>query len=203
LRKLCADPSLKATITLSNGRQATALDLQRYYWEACRRFLEKRPDAPAEAKDVLVRWAEVLDRLEHERLLLVGEIDWVTKRFLLDQAGASASHASRKKIDLRYHELSEAGYFERLRNEDYTAGILREEEIERAMRAPPSDSPATTRGHYIREFGGGEKLVSANWKYVFLGEGHASRAIRIADYGRVGVPPPKSKRPRKRGSDAV
>jgi proteasome accessory factor A len=203
LRALCADPSLTATIPLSNGRAASALDLQRYYWEACRRFLQKRPDAPLEALDVLARWAEVLDRLEHDRLLLIGEVDWVSKQFLLDQAGPDASDASRKKIDLRYHELSDAGYYQRLRDEDQVASIVSEDEIERAMRAPPADSPATTRGHYIREFGGGERDVSANWKYVFLGQGHASRAIRIADYGRIGAPAPPSKRLKKRGSDTV
>lgn len=202
LRQFCADPSLTTSARIGGGHSATALELQRFYYQACRRFLERRGDAPAEAREILRRWGDVLDRLWHEPHTLVGELDWITKRYLLDQAGAGASWPSRKKIDLRYHELSDAGYFMRLRNAEQTAVLIGDEEVERAMRSPPPDTPATTRGHYIREFGGGDDSVSANWKYVFLGEGSSSRVVRIADYGRPTLPPPKLRR-KRRGSDEL
>jgi proteasome accessory factor A len=202
LRKVCADPSLAAAINFAGGSSATALELQRFFREACRRFLERRPDAPAEARDVLRRWGDVLDRLEQEPHSLVGEIDWITKQFLLEQAGRDCNWAVRKKIDLRYHELTDAGYFMKLKNAEHTTILIDEEAVERAMRAPPSDTPATTRGHYIREFGGGDEVVAANWKHVYLGEGSRARTVQIADYGRAGVPRPKSRKSRKRGSDA-
>jgi proteasome accessory factor A len=202
LKKVCADPSLAATIAFAGGSSATALELQRFYWEACRRFLERRADAPAEARDVLRRWGDVLERLEQDPYSLVGEVDWVTKRFLLEQAGRDCNWAAKKKIDLRYHELTDAGYFMKLKNAEHTTILIDEEAIERAMRAPPSDTPATTRGHYIREFGGGDEVVAANWKYVYLGDGPRARTIQIADYGRAGAPRPKSRKSRKQGSDA-
>ncbi|HTN77780.1 MAG TPA: proteasome accessory factor PafA2 family protein, partial [Pirellulaceae bacterium] len=203
LHHLCADPTLTATVPIGRGQTATALELQRFYWHACRRFLERRTDAPADAREVLRRWGEVLDRLEHEPHTLVGEIDWVTKQFLLEEAGRDASFTSRKKIDLRYHELSDAGYFMKLKNGEHTLVLCPEEDVERAMRTPPPDTPATTRGHYIREFGGGDQAVTANWKYVFLGEGPKAKVIRVADYGRPGAPPPKATRNTRRGSDAA
>ncbi len=199
LRRVCADVSLSATLPLAGGSAVTALELQRFYYEACRRFLERRPESPAEARDVLRRWGDVLERLEHEPHTLVGEIDWITKRFLLEQAGRDASFPSRKKIDLRYHELTDAGYFMRLKNGEHTTRLLDDEDIERAMRTPPHDTPATTRGHYIREFGGGDDPVSANWKYVYLGDGPSAKIVHIADYGRPGAPRPKSRRT-KRGN---
>ncbi len=200
LHRLCADATLTASVALGGGQTATALELQRFYWLACHRFLMRRPEAPVEAREVLRRWGDVLDRLEHEPQTLVGDLDWVTKLFLLEQAGRDASYVARKKIDLRYHELSDAGYFMKLKNGDHTNVLIDDDDVERAMRSPPPDTPATTRGHYIREFGGGDETVTANWKYVFLGEGPRAKAIRVSDYGRPGVPPPKGRR-KRRGKD--
>lgn len=197
LRRLCGDVSLEGTIPLVGGTRVTAVELQRFYWRACQRFVDRSDGAPAEARDILRRWSEVLDRLDHEPHSLVGEIDWVTKLFLLEQAGRDASWTSKKKIDLRYHELGEAGYFQKLKLAGHTTVLVDEEETDRAMRTPPHDTPATTRAHYIREFAGGDEPVAANWKHVFLGEGAATRIVRIADYGRSGVPRPKSRRPRR------
>lgn len=197
LRRIGADPSLSASVTLAGGDKVTALELQRFYYQACRRFLERRDDAPAEARDVLRRWGDVLDRLEHEPHTLVGEVDWVTKLFLLQQAGRDASWVSKKKIDLRYHELTDAGYFAKLKHAGHTTVLVDDDAIARAMRAPPHDTPATTRGHYIREFGGGEEAVAANWKCVYLGEGQAAKTIYLADYGRAGIPRAKARRARR------
>ena len=97
------------------GDCATALEIQRFYLEACRRFLDRRPDAPAEARDVLRRWEVALDALADDPQSLVGTLDWVTKRFVLDKSARGASWEARKKIDIRYHELSPQGYFQRLR----------------------------------------------------------------------------------------
>src|SRR5581483_2439289 len=41
LRTLCSDPSLSARIPLAGGQAASALEIQRFYLEACRRFLER------------------------------------------------------------------------------------------------------------------------------------------------------------------
>jgi proteasome accessory factor A len=115
LRAICRDPALTARIPLRGGRTATAIEIQRFYLEACRRFLARRPGAPMEARDVLHRWELALDALADDPQSLVGTLDWVTKRFVLDKAGRGASWEARKKIDIRYHELSPQGYFQRLR----------------------------------------------------------------------------------------
>jgi proteasome accessory factor A len=203
LRAVAADPTLAAAIPLAGGSSVTALELQRFYYNACQRFINGRSDAPAEARDVLRRWGEVLDRLESEPYELVGELDWVTKLFLLQQQGRDAGWPAKKKIDLRYHELTDAGYFSKLKNDEHVTILVDNAAIERAMRAPPSDTPATTRGHYIREFAGGDEPVTANWKHVYLGEGSGAKVINLAEYGRAEAPPPKSRRAKKRGSDEL
>ncbi|MEK6235306.1 MAG: proteasome accessory factor PafA2 family protein, partial [Planctomycetales bacterium] len=166
LRFLCGDPSLKASVEVSGDKQWTALQIQRFYWNACRKFIAASDDAPAEAIELLERWDQALGDLENlddgaERL--IGRIDWVTKKYFLDQAGADADWESRKKIDLRYHELSPEGYFVRLKETGLVATMTEPEELDRAIRNPPPGTLATTRGHYIREFSQGSQRLRANW----------------------------------------
>ena len=178
LRRVATDATLAAPLALSDGRQWTALQVQRFYLEACRAFLARHGDPPAEALDVVRRWADMLDRLEHDPGELVGRVDWVTKRLLLQQCGAGAPWPVRKKIDLRYHELSPEGYFQQLSEAGLTRQVLNGDERDRARRNPPPDSPAAERGRYIREFAG-SKSVLANWETVHVGHGAGSRTIHL------------------------
>jgi proteasome accessory factor A len=123
---------------------------------------------------------------------LIGAVDWYTKKYLLDQAGDDCSWAERKKIDIRYHELSPEGYFSRLRHAGLVADVVDERFIERATRTPPSNSPATMRGHYIREFGGGAERMLANWKAITLGYGWKRRVVRLSQYASAS---PANRRP--------
>jgi proteasome accessory factor A len=166
-------------VAFSSGRLATALEIQRFYLEACRRFLERRPDAPVEARHVLRRWELALDALADDPQSLVGTLDWVTKRFILDKSGRGASWEARKKIDIRYHELSPHGYFQRLKATGIVGELLDPSEIDHARRNPPQGTPASVRGRYIREFASGEEDIAANWHAVFLGNGYGAKVVRL------------------------
>ena len=179
LRKFCADDTLTATATLLREEPASALQIQRFYLDACRRFLKQRPEAPAEAWQVLQQWEETLDALEQSPESLVGVLDWPTKRFLMQRAGGDASWAQRKKIDLRYHELSPEGYFEMLKTTGMVSSVVEETDVNHARRNPPPATPAAVRSRYIREFSGGEEPLAVNWKYVFLGRGWGAKVIRL------------------------
>lgn len=191
LHAVCGDESLTQEISLRDGQAVTALQLQRYYFAGCRAFLKQQTNVPAEAWDVLQLWNQTLDHLEQLAAgtevpdALVGSVDWVTKKYLLDQAGANANWAERKKIDLRYHELSEDGYFAMLQAAGLAPRLIEEEAIERATRLAPPNSPATMRGHYIREFAHGDEPVRANWKAIVIGQRWGAKTIRLAKYGRT------------------
>ena len=190
LHDVCRDESLTHEFPLRDGQTVTALQVQRYYLSGCREFLSEQPDAPDEAWEVLQLWTQTLNRLEQlgtgedVPTPLVGSIDWVTKKYLLDKSGADASWAERKKIDLRYHELSEDGYFAMLQTAGLAPRVVEAEAIDRAMRLAPANSPATTRGHYIREFAHGDEPVMANWKSIVIGPRWGTKTIRLANYGR-------------------
>lgn len=185
LRAICADPSLRVAVALRDGSKQTAVEIQRYYAERCHECLSRQLTIPREALAACQMWLNTLDALEHSRDSLIGRLDWVTKLHLLDSAGAGLPWEARKKIDLRYHELSSEGYFRRLEAAGRTENWLDEELLARAMRSPPPDSPATMRGHFIREFGGDEQALSVNWKKVTIGRGRNRRVIRLSRYRRA------------------
>jgi proteasome accessory factor A len=188
LRTICADPTLRATVPLAGGGRCTALQLQRFYLEACRRFLDSQDHPPTEARQLLEHWEETLDALEDDPQSLVGSLDWVTKQWVLEKTGRGAGWPTRKKIDLKYHELSPDGYFERLRASGVAQDLLSVEEVALARRNPPLGTPAAVRGRYIREFAGGGEAISANWKAVYIGRGRGTKVIRLSSY-RASSPP--------------
>jgi len=188
LHSFCRDVTLQESIELKSGGSWTAIRLQRFYLEACQQFLARRPNAPLEAHDIVTRWREVLDGLD-ERVLsgrtpdwMIGSIDWVTKEYLLDEAGPNASWSKLKKIDISYHELAETGYFELLRSAGLVECLVNEPDIQRAFRTPPPDSPATMRGHFMREFTEDGVELSVNWRQVTMGRGWGAKVIRLARY---------------------
>ncbi len=199
LRAICADPTLRCAVPLVGENPATALELQRFYYSACRAFVGSQTDVPDEAWEVLTLWKQSLDDLEQianggeTPSRLIGSIDWVTKKYLLDHAAANATWEERKKIDIRYHELSPEGYFELLRASGLVSLVTDEQTVERATRMPPANSPATMRGHYIREFGATDERFAVNWKTVTIGHGWHKRIVRLAQYGRTQS---QSRRPR-------
>jgi proteasome accessory factor A len=101
---------------------------------------------------------------------------------------ANADWAQKKKIDLRYHELSPQGYFEMLKGTGMVALIVDEAEIASACRNPPLGTPAAARSRYIREFSGSEEGLAVNWKYVFLGRGWGTRVIRLDRFQPLAPP---------------
>jgi len=203
LRAICRDWHLTTRIALTGGRAASALEIQRFYLETCRRFLNRRSDAPPEAKDVLRRWELALDCLADDPQSLVGSLDWVTKQFVLEKSARGASWEARKKIDIRYHELSPQGYFQRLRPTGVVCELLERADIDHARRNPPAGTPAAVRGRYIREFSDDEDARSANWQAVFIGHARDVKTVRLDRYylGPAGSDPAGRKKFVRRQSD--
>lgn len=154
LHAINADPTLTVQVVLRGGRRLTALEIQRLYLAGCRKYVASLKDAPEEVLDVLDRWELTLHKLVSDRRYLVGRIDWVTKQMLLERTAASAPYAVRKKIDLKYHELSERGYFRRLSRTGLHRRLLTDEEVRKRMRLPPPGTNAARRGRRVREFPG-------------------------------------------------
>jgi hypothetical protein len=178
MRTLSKDPTLRATVALGD-HDLTAIEIQRLYLDACRRFVDRRSDVPREARSIIRRWESVLDALDREPVSLVGRLDWVTKRMLLERTAAGTNWAARKKVDLRYHELSPNGYYRMFESAGFATRLIDDEEIDRAKRNPPEGTPAALRSHYIREFSDGDEPLRVTWRAIYLGKGWRTRCIPL------------------------
>ena len=179
LHAICADPSLRTTVRLRDGQRWTALQIQRAYLQACRRFVEGSGAPPPEARALLGLWQETLDALERNPNELVGKLDWVTKRHLFEQAGGQAPLAARRKIDVRYHELSRDGYYLQLEAAGLAPLIVEPEEVLQAAVTPPAGTRAAVRGGVIRAHAASGQPVRACWSAAVIGSGRKSRVVRF------------------------
>ncbi len=180
LGRISRDLGLTIAFPLWRGRPMTAVQIQRWYLNACRRFVHEQEQVPDEVWDLLSRWSAVLDDLEDNREALVGRVDWITKQMLLDRAGADLPSESRKKMDLRYHELSPDGYWSQLSAAGLTTSVVTDEEIQHAMRWPPAGTRAMERGRMIREFYRGDEAIVVGWGSIKVGSGPKARVIPLS-----------------------
>jgi proteasome accessory factor A len=150
LRKFSRDVDLKRKAKLADGRRLTMIEIQRLYWEACRRHVDNGGASDPDAEDILALWARTLDDLEHDPKRLFGKVDWITKRMLLE-AGDPLPIPARRKLDARYHELSREGGYIQLEAAGVCPTIVEPEDVLKAIQEPPAGTRAQVRGQLIRE----------------------------------------------------
>jgi proteasome accessory factor A len=169
------DPDLRARSSLRCGigaREApasiSALETQRFYLNRARAYVARDDSGPSEFREIVRLWEETLDLLENDRHSLVGALDWVTKKHLLETSGAGQPHEVRKKIDLRYHQLGD-GYADAFEARGLAARHFGDAELERAMVEPPTSRSARRRAQFVRRHAGADRYVRVGWRYGFVG----------------------------------
>lgn len=178
LRNFSRDLDLTTKAKLANGRCLTMLQIQRDYWAACRRYVDRVCPGRHEPEDLLTRWGQTLDDLEENPELLFGRVDWITKRLLLE-TGDPLPIAARRKLDAQYHELSREGGYIQLEAAGAAPTIVEPEEVLQAIQQPPPGTRAAARGQLIRENGQmGTHRVSLRigWSHALKGQG-ANREV--------------------------
>lgn len=179
LLAICRDPSLQAKVPFRDGSHESAIEIQKRYLAACKALVAESSDQNREARYILELWEETLTQLQDSRAELVGKIDWVTKHYLIHQLGSTATPSSRKKVDLRYHELSPSGYFNQLKQTELVVAILDKGEIENAKLIPPQDTRAASRGKLIQENRRTSRKLYADWDRVKIGWGPKSKKVKL------------------------
>ncbi|MBI2194615.1 MAG: proteasome accessory factor PafA2 family protein [Planctomycetes bacterium] len=75
-----------ALLDLRRGGQKSALQVQREYLAAARRFVSSSPEAEEEDRRIVDLWEETLHGLDENPMALCGRIDWVIKKRMMDAA---------------------------------------------------------------------------------------------------------------------
>jgi proteasome accessory factor A len=173
LHEVSHNPQLTHLIELRDGRSMTALNLQREYCDQAHKFVEDRlgssvDDATAE---VLARWVQVLDDLADDPDRLVGQLDWIAKRQILEgyrsRDGLEWSDARMHLVDLQYSDVRpDKGLYQRLLASGRMERLIPESQCLHAVHSPPEDTRAWFRGECVRRYGA--HVAAASWDSVIF-----------------------------------
>jgi proteasome accessory factor A len=173
LRAVSHDPTCKYEIALRNGRKMTAVQLQMEYLEQARKYVEDRFGSGVDdlTKDVLNRWESVLTRLAEDPMQLSRELDWVAKLEILEgyrtRDNLPWSHPRLQLVDLQYTDIRpDRGLYNRLVARGRMQRLVTDEDVERAVEMPPTDTRAYFRGRCLRQYS--ESVAAASWDSVIF-----------------------------------
>jgi proteasome accessory factor A len=172
IRKVSHDPSLQHAIPVADGRNLTALQIQRELWQVVRDWLNSGNVDPTDgdADRVMEIWLTMLDGLDADPLTVAHLIDWVAKKRLIDamslRHNLTVEHPKLRAIDLQYHDMRVEKC---LALKSGLAKMFDQEDVLRAMTEPPATTRAYFRGECIRRWP--DQVVSANWDSVVFDSG--------------------------------
>jgi proteasome accessory factor PafA2 len=173
VRAVSHDPSLRQTVETTDGTTMTALEVQLELLDQARKWSEEHGLAAVGedvGAEVLRRWEQVLTGLETDPESVAGQVDWVAKRRLIegwiDRHDAAWTDPRVAALALQYHDL---------RPERSLAGrvglerIVSDEEVQRAVTEPPTDTRAYFRGRCLAKYA--DHIVAANWDSIVFDVG--------------------------------
>ena len=171
IKSISRDQSYSWIVKLEDGRNISALDIQRMYLEKALQYCDR---TSREVDWLLSEWEKILNDLEIDVMRCVDRIDWVAKRHLLntfqEEEKLEWTDPWLRSIDLEYHNIAwEQGLHYQLVREERMRRILREEEIKAAIFNPPESTRAFFRGRAVARFS--PYIQTMHWDEVLFAQG--------------------------------
>lgn len=172
IREISRDPTLKKKVKLDDGRQMSALEIQKVYYERAVEYVATQPYHPV-VDDVIAKWGYVLEKLGEDPMQLTREVDWVAKRLLIqsyvEKKGCGWDDPRVFLMDLQYHDVKRTrGLFYLMENRGLMERVVDEEAVQRAMSLPPQNTRAKVRGDFIRFARAKNRSYTVDWTYLKL-----------------------------------
>jgi proteasome accessory factor A len=150
-REISHEGTGRGAVKLEDGRTRDALDIQYEFLSHCQRYFT---GADEETDWLLESWQFALEALESNPERLIGGVDWISKRWMLDLFRRSENLTWQdpwlQSLDLEYHNLDPArGLFFQLQPEEERIAQWNEEVaalIPEARTVAPADTRAHGRG---------------------------------------------------------
>ncbi|HEX9154200.1 MAG TPA: depupylase/deamidase Dop [Nitrospira sp.] len=176
IKQVSRDLTMNGVLKLTGGRSTTALEIQRAYLKAAMDFYACH-ELNQVTKDVLVRWEDVLDKLERDPRLLAHELDWVAKRHMMesymDRKGCGWNDSRVRLMDLQYHDVRpDKGLYYTLERSHLIERVVQDVEVSRAEFLPPPGTRAYFRGRCIGKFS--KSIYGASWTSVLFDVGNTT-----------------------------
>ncbi|ANZ42064.1 MULTISPECIES: Pup--protein ligase [Lentzea] len=185
IREISHDLTGRRTVRLAGGKEASALDIQREYYEKAVEHVAKRSPDPM-AQRVLELWGRTLDAVESQDLSKIDrEIDWAIKNRLMERYMAKhnmdLSNPRIAQLDLAYHDIRRGrGVFDLLQRKGQVERVTDDGEIEAAKDTPPQTTRAKLRGDFIAAAQAAGRDFTVDWVHLKLND-QAQRTVLCKD----------------------
>ncbi|QKW05624.1 Pup--protein ligase [Streptomyces sp. NA04227] len=186
IREVSHDITGRRKVRLASGREASALEIQREYFEKAADFCDRRGIRTGLVAQVLELWERSLDAIEQEDLDRIDtEIDWVMKYKLIERYRAkhnmTMSHPRIAQIDLAYHDIHRRrGLYYLLEKKGQAARICSDLKIFEGKSVPPQTTRARLRGDFIRRAQEQRRDFTVDWVHLKLND-QAQRTVLCKD----------------------
>ncbi|MER8225547.1 Pup--protein ligase [Streptomyces sp. NPDC094143] len=186
IREVSHDITGRRKVRLASGREASALEVQREYYEKALDFCERRGIRTGTVERVLELWGRTLDAIESEDLDRIGtEIDWVMKYKLIERYRAkhnmTMSHPRVAQIDLAYHDIHRRrGLYYLLEKKGQATRVCNDLKIFEGKSVPPQTTRARLRGDFIRRAQEQRRDFTVDWVHLKLND-QAQRTVLCKD----------------------
>ena len=186
IREVSHDITGQRKVRLASGREASALEVQREYFEKASDFVDRRGIRSGTVAQVLELWGRTLDAIEQEELdRIQTEIDWVMKYKLIERYRAkhnmTMSNPRVAQIDLAYHDIHRRrGLYYLLQKNGQAARICNDVKIFEGKSVPPQTTRARLRGDFIRRAQEQRRDFTVDWVHLKLND-QAQRTVLCKD----------------------
>ena len=167
-RDISRDPTHAWIVQLENGTTIGSLDLQWQFYEMARRYLGGSSE---ETDWLLESWSFTLEALTNKPETLIGGVDWITKKWLLETFMAAENvgwdEPWLESLDLEYHNIDPAkglffGVTGAKRIGEWNNSVRRAD----AAMLPPADTRAAGRSRAVAWFQKHQQPYVINWDSV-------------------------------------
>ncbi len=184
IREISHDITCRRPVRLANGREASALDIQKEYLGRAIRYDEQRGLPPLEHR-ALEMWQHCVEGIEKDPLSLDRECDWVIKHRLVEafrqRHQLALGHPRVALLDLQYHDVDRRrGVFYLMQARDQVDRVTDDDTIERAMEHPPETTRARLRGEFIRRAKERRRDFTVDWVHLKLND-QTQRTVLLKD----------------------
>ncbi len=184
IREISHDLTCQRRVRLANGREASAFEIQSEYLQRALRYAETHDLQPQE-KQALEMWTHVMEGIETDPMTLHREVDWVTKRHLVEgyreRHDLPLSSPRLALLDLQYHDINrERSVFYRMQRRGLVERAVTDAHIAEAMETPPQTTRARLRGEFIRRAKERKRDYTVDWVHLKLND-QAQRTVLCKD----------------------
>ncbi len=184
IREISHDTSCRRLVRLANGREVSALDIQREYLDRALRYAETRGLPPLEQR-ALEMWEHCISTIENDPMKLDREVDWVIKFKLLEAFRERHSlpfgHPRVQLLDLQYHDVCRPrSPFYKLQRRGFVERVCTDVDVDAAIDQPPQTTRARLRGEFVRRAKERKRDYTVDWVHLKLND-QAQRTVLCKD----------------------